>query len=284
MKPAPFDYHAPRSVAEVVSLLARHGDDARILAGGQSLVPAMNFRLARPSRLIDINRVTELDFLAVEDGVLRIGALARHSAFESTVTEGPLGALLATVARHIGHLPIRVRGTFVGSLAHADPAAEWCLLAATLDAEIVARRGAGERRIPAADFFRAAFTTALGPDEFVTEVRLRLLGADSRAGFAEFARRAGDFAIAMALAVVRLEDDRIAESRIGIGGATSRPARISAAEEALLGRAAGPRAFAEAADAVAAAIDPVEDIHGSAAYRRDLARAMTRRALERALA
>ena len=284
MKPAAFEYHAPRSVAEAVDLLAAHGEDARILAGGQSLVPAMNFRLARPSRLIDINRVSELDFLAAENGVLRIGALTRHRAFERPVTDPPLGPLLATVARHVAHLPIRVRGTFAGSLAHADPAAEWCALAVTLDAEIVARGPAGERRLPAADFFHTAFTTALDPGEMITEVRLPLLGADWRAGFAEFARRAGDFAIAMAFAVLRLEEGRIAEARIGMGGATNRPARIAAAEEPLLGREAEPGVFAEAAAQAAAAVDPVEDIHGSAAYRRDLLRAMVRRALEKAIA
>ncbi len=284
MKPAPFDYHAPRSVGEAVELLAAHGDDAKILAGGQSLVPAMNFRLARPAVLVDINRIAELDFCATNDRVLRIGALARHTRFERAVTEGPLGMLLADVVRYIAHLPIRVRGTFAGSLAHADPAAEWCVVAATLDAEIRARGKDGERTIDAAAFFRSILTTSLRPDELITEVRLPALGPDWRFGFAEFSRRAGDFALGMALAVLRLDGARITEARIGIGGAGDRPLRISEAERALEGTMPGPEALAEAGAIAAARVDPFEDLHATAAYRRDLVRVMTKRALERALA
>ena len=284
MKPAPFDYHAPRSVGEAVELLAAHGDDAKILAGGQSLVPAMNFRLARPAVLVDINRIAELDFCATNDRVLRIGALARHTRFERAVTEGPLGMLLADVVRYIAHLPIRVRGTFAGSLAHADPAAEWCVVAATLDAEIRARGKDGERTIDAAAFFRSILTTSLRPDELITEVRLPALGPDWRFGFAEFSRRAGDFALGMALAVLRLDGARITEARIGIGGAGDRPLRISEAERTLEGTMPGPEALAEAGAIAAARVDPFEDLHATAAYRRDLVRVMTKRALERALA
>jgi carbon-monoxide dehydrogenase medium subunit len=284
MKPAAFEYRAPRSVAEALDLLAEHGDEAKVLAGGQSLVPAMNFRLARPSVLIDINRIAELDRLGTADCELRIGALTRHVAFEKRVDEGPLGALLTEVVRHIGHLPIRVRGTFAGSLAHADPAAEWCLVAATLDAVIVARSRAGERSIGAGDFFQSILTTALRPDEIIAEVRLPVLDSSWRFGFAEFSRRAGDFALGMALALLRLEGGRIAEARIGVGGAGDRPLRIAAAEQLLCGVGSNPEAFAEAARIAAAAVDPFEDIHASVAYRRDLVRAMTRRALERAAA
>ena len=284
MKPAPFDYHAPRSVGEAVELLAAHGDDAKILAGGQSLVPAMNFRLARPAVLVDINRIAELDFCATNDRVLRIGALARHTRFERAVTEGPLGMLLADVVRYIAHLPIRVRGTFAGSLAHADPAAEWCVVAATLDAEIRARGKDGERTIDAAAFFRSILTTSLRPDELITEVRLPALGPDWRFGFAEFSRRAGDFALGMALAVLRLDGARITEARIGIGGAGDRPLRIGEAERTLEGTMPGPEALAEAGAIAAARVDPFEDLHATAAYRRDLVRVMTKRALERALA
>jgi len=284
MKPAPFDYHAPRSVAEAIELLAAHGDDARVLAGGQSLVPAMNFRLARPAVLVDINRIGELDFCSATDGALRIGALTRHVRFERPVTEGALGALLADVVRYIAHLPIRVRGTFVGSLAHADPAAEWCTLATTLDAEIRARGPAGERTIPAAAFFRSILTTSLRPDELITEVRLPVLGPDWRFGFAEFSRRAGDFALGMALALLRLDGGRVAEARIGVGGAGDRPLRITEAEQALAGALPDREALAEAGALAAAGVDPFEDLHASVAYRRDLVRAMTRRALERALA
>jgi carbon-monoxide dehydrogenase medium subunit len=284
MKPAPFDYHAPRSVAEAVEILAAHGDDAKVLAGGQSLVPAMNFRLARPAVLVDINRIAGLDFCTAADGALRLGALTRHVRFERPVTEGPLGALLADVVRYIAHLPIRVRGTFAGSLAHADPAAEWCVVATTLDAEVRARGPEGERSIDAAVFFRSILTTSLRHDELITEVRLPLLGPGWRFGFAEFSRRAGDFALGMALAVLRLEGERIIEARIGVGGAGDRPLRITAAERALEGTVPGPEALAEAGAIAAAAVDPFEDLHATVAYRRDLVRAMTRRALGRALA
>jgi carbon-monoxide dehydrogenase medium subunit len=284
MKPAAFAYHAPQSLEQALDLLAEHGDEGKLLAGGQSLVPAMNFRLARPAVLIDINRIAALDFLASENGLLRIGSLTRHVAFEKPLAGGPLGALLPRIARCVAHLPIRMRGTFAGSLAHADPAAEWSLVAVTLGAGIVARRTAGERTIGADDFFRTAFTTALRPDELITEVRLPLLGDAWRCGFVEFSRRKGDFALAMALAAVRLEGERIVEARIGIGGAEHRPRRIEAAERLVAGETVGADLLAEAGAAVAAAVEPVEDIHASAEYRRDLIRVMTRRALEGALA
>ena len=280
MKPASFAYHAPRTVAETVGLLAEYGDDGKILAGGQSLVPAMNFRLARPAALIDINGVAELDYIDERDGCLRIGALARHAAFHRPVTGNPLGAFLAQVARFVAHLPIRVRGTFAGSLAHADPAAEWCAVAAALGAGLTLCGQGGERVVAAGDFFRTALTTDLRADEILTEIRLPLLDADTRCGFAEFSRRAGDFALGMAVAVVRYDGARVREARIGIGGATNRPTRIAAAEAALAGRDIGDGPIAEAAALIADGIDPVEDIHGSAAYRRHLAAAMTRRALE----
>ena len=283
MKPAPFDYVRPGSLDDATAALA--GDPgAKVLAGGQSLVPAMNFRLARPAVLVDINRVAELDFCTPIDGGLRIGALARHVRFERTVSEGALGALLADVVRYIAHLPIRVRGTFAGSLAHADPAGEWCLVATTLDAQIRARGPDGERSIEAAAFFRSILTTALRPDELITEVWLPKLGPDWRFGFAEFSRRAGDFALSMALALLRLDGERIAEARIGVGGAGDRPLRITEAEQALAGAVPSPETLAEAGALAAAKVEPFEDLHASVAYRRDLVRAMTRRALERALA
>ena len=284
MKPAPFDYYAPRSTAEAVDLLAAHGDEVRVLAGGQSLVPAMNFRLARPAVLVDINRIAELDFCSVVDGTLAIGALTRHARFQRPDADGVLGALLADVVRYVAHLPIRVRGTFAGSLAHADPAAEWCLVATTLDAQIRARGPDGERTIAASDFFRSILTTTLRPGELITEVRLPLLGPAWRFGFAEFSRRAGDFALSMALAVLRMDGERIAEARLGVGGAGDRPLRIPEAEQALASTVPDRAALAEAGALAAARVDPFEDLHASAAYRRDLVRALTRRALERALA
>ena len=283
MKPAPFRYHAPKTVDEAVALLAEVApNDGRVIAGGQSLVPAMAFRLARPADLVDINTVEGLDRLSVEDGRLVIGARVRHAAFHKPVEDGPLGRLLSEVVRHIAHYPIRTRGTFCGSLAHADPASEWCLVAATLDAEIVARSARGRRSIPAADFFEWLMTTALAEDELLEEARLPMLPVDTRFGFDEFSRRAGDYALSMALAVYRDEGGVIADPRIGVGGAEGRPRRLPEAEAALAGREPTADVFAEAAEAAAAAVDPLEDTQASADYRRDLVRAVTRRALERA--
>jgi carbon-monoxide dehydrogenase medium subunit len=188
------------------------------------------------------------------------------------------------VVRHIAHYPIRTRGTFCGSIAHADPAAEWCLVAAALGAEMVARRAAGTRTIPAQDFFRGIMTTALEEDELLIEVRLPILPADTRFGFYEFNRRAGDFALGMALVAFRLQDGVIREPRVALGGIESQPRRIAEAEQLLAGRSAERAAFEAAAAAVASAVDPLEDAITSATYRRDLSRTVTRRALERAAA
>src|SRR5689334_15559233 len=194
MKPAPFRYHAPKTLDEAVAILAEVApDDGRILAGGQSLVPIMAFRLARPAHLVDINGVEALKRLTVEGGKLCIGAGVRHAAFHKPVVEGPLGRLLATVVQHIAHYPIRTRGTFCGSVAHADPASEWCLVVAALEGEMVAQSTSGIRIIPARDYFRGIMSTALKDDELLTEVRLPIPPDDTRCGFYEFNRRAGDF-------------------------------------------------------------------------------------------
>lgn len=283
MKPAAFCYHAPKTVDEAVALLAEVApDDGRVLAGGQSLVPIMAFRLARPGHLVDINGLKELGSMAATRDILRIGACVRHAAFYRPVAEGPLGKLLATVVRHIAHHPIRTRGTFCGSVAHADPASEWCMVAAALGARIVLRSVRGTRTVMAGDFFEGIMTTARADDELLTAVELPMLPADTRFGFCEFSRRAGDFALGMALACFRLRNGVIAEARLGVGGAEARPRRIADAEAALNGREPRAEVFEAAAAAAAAAIDPLEDVNTSADYRRDLIRAMTRRALERA--
>jgi aerobic carbon-monoxide dehydrogenase medium subunit len=285
MKPAAFRYHAPKTIDEALSILAQVApEDGRILAGGQSLVPTMAFRLARPAHLVDINGVEALNRLVVENDKLCIGACVRHVAFHRPVVDGPLGKLLSKVVRHIAHYPIRTRGTFCGSLAFADPASEWCAVAVALGAEMVAKSTRGTRTIPAQDFFQGIMTTALAEDELLAEVRLPVLPADTRFGFYEFSRRAGDFAIAMALAVYRVKDGKIAEPRIAVGGAEPHARRIAKAEQALAGAPAGPESFAAAADAAAGAVDPMEDAMTSAQYRRDLVRTVTRRALEQSLA
>ena len=285
MKPAPFRHHAPTTVDEAVALLAELApQDGRVLAGGQSLVPTMAFRLARPAHLIDINGIKGLDRVAVENGKLAIGACVRHAAFHRPAEEGPLGNLLAMVVRHIAHYPIRTRGTFCGSLANADPASEWCTLAAALDAEMVATSARGTRVIAAKDFFAGIMSTALAEDELLAQVRLPLLPTGTRTGFQEFSRRAGDFAIAMALATYRVDGGKIVEPRVAVGGAEPHARRIAEAEQMLVGKAPGADVFAAAAERAADTIDPMEDIHNSAQYRRDLVRAMVRRALEQAAA
>jgi aerobic carbon-monoxide dehydrogenase medium subunit len=283
MKPAPFRYHAPKTIEEAVATLAEvAGEDGRVLAGGQSLVPIMAFRLARPAHLVDINGVEALRRLAVDGDKLVIGACVRHAAFHQPVVPGPLGLLLSKVVRHIAHYPIRTRGTFCGSIAHADPASEWCLVAAALGAEMVARRAGGTRTIAADDFFRGIMTTALKEDELLTEVRLPILPADTRCGFYEFNRRAGDFALGMALVTYRVANGVISEARVALGGVEPQPRRIAQAEQALTGKSPGKEAFAAAADAAMAAVDPLEDAITSADYRRDLTRTVVRRALEQA--
>jgi carbon-monoxide dehydrogenase medium subunit len=285
LKPAPFSYHAPKTIDEAVAKLAElSAHDGRILAGGQSLVPMMAFRMARPAHLIDINNVAGFDRLAVEGDTLSIAPCVRHAAFHHPEVSGPTGALLAKVVAHIAHYPIRLRGTFCGSLAHADPASEWCLTAVTLGADIVALSARGSRVIAADDYFEGMMMTTLAEDELLREVRLPLLPEDARFGFYEFSRRAGDYAIAMALATYRLKDGVMVEPRVGVGGAEGRPRRIAEAEAALAGQKPGAEAFRAAGEAAAAAVDPLEDVHADAEFRRDLVRAVTRRALERAAA
>lgn len=276
MKPASFVYHRATALDQTLDLLARCAPEGgRVLAGGQSLVPLMALRLAQPAHLIDINKVP-FGALRVEDRTLCIPASARH---------GDLGAfapVLGQVAAHIAHWPIRSRGTFCGSLAHADPSAEWPLVFATLGGVAVVRSVSGERRVAAGNFVLDIMTTALAADEVLTEVRLCLPGPGERLGFHEVSRRAGDYAMAMAFVTVTLDGDVVTAARIGVGGAERRPRRIAAAEAALQGARWDEAAIGAAADAAAAAIDPMEDQQVSAALRRDLVRTSVRRALRRA--
>ena len=283
MKPAPFKYTCARSLPEAVQRLAEIApEDGRILAGGQSLLPAMALRMARPPHLLDINRIAELARVTEDDGSLAVGACVRHAAFHDVVTASPLGQLMRGVAPHIAHYPIRARGTLCGSLAMADPASEWCCVAATLDAELVAQSVRGQRTIAAAQYFQGFMTTALEPDELLTQVRLPLLPTGTHFGFQEFSRRSGDFAMGMALVTLRVVDDRIEEARVGLGGVEGMPRRIAGAEAVLLGQKPNRETFQVAADTAAAAIDPLVDSNISAEYRRELAQVLTLRALQQA--
>jgi len=285
MKPAPFVRHVPRTLQQALAILSQvAGQDGRILAGGQSLVPIMAFRLAKPAHLVDINMIEGLDRLESDGKVLSIGARVRHAAFHAPVADNRLAALLTYVARHIAHYPIRMRGTFCGSLAHADPASEWCLTAATLDATMIAMSQRGTREIAASAFFEGIMSTALAEDELLAEVRLPLLAADAKFGFYEFNRRAGDFAMAASLVTYSLVNGKISDARVGVGGAEAAPRRIAQAEATLNGQTPDDAAFRAAAQAASHAIDPLEDHQTDAAYRRDLVRAVVRRALEHSCA
>lgn len=284
MKPAAFDYHAPATLDQALDLLREHGEDARILAGGQSLVPTMAFRMARPGVLVDINRIAALAYVTTEGGSLRIGALARHAWFEMPVVAGPVGALLAQVAHSIAHAPIRQRGTFCGSLAHADPASEWCATVLALGGTLVLAGPDGQREIAAQDWFQGVFSTAIEPAEMLVELRLPLLDAGWRCGFAEFSRRAGDFALAMAVVALRVADGAVREARIALGGIGGRPVLAMEAAALLVGQPAGLAVARRAAACAAEACDPQDDIHAPAEYRRDLVRSMVRRALVQAFA
>jgi len=282
MKPAPFEYFRPADVAEAIALLAEHGDGCKVLAGGQSLVPAMNFRLVRPAILVDINDLDALGSISADASRLSIGALTRHAAFHRPVVEGPLGLLLSQVARHIAHYPIRQRGTFGGSLAHADPASEWCLVATTLGAEMVATSTRGQRAIGSAAFFKGTFSTALAADELLVDIRLPAMGPDWRFGFFEFSRRAGDYALGMALAAVQLSDGVVRDARLGIGAVAQRAIRLQDLERQLIGERLSASAIDAVARAASASIQPTGDIHASPEYRRDLITTAVKRALAEA--
>lgn len=279
MKPQAFTYAPAESVDEAISLLQEYGDDAKVLAGGQSLLPMMNFRLARPTALIDLGRISALSYIRPEGSMVRIGAMTRHLDLERSDVAGPLGDLLRSAAGKVGHLPIRVRGTMGGSIAHSDPSSEWCMLATLLDATMVITGSGGSREVPAEEFFVTVFTTCLEYDEVLTEIRLPVLPASTRIGVQEFARRAGDFAIAAIMSAVELDGDTVTSARLVAGGVADRAVRLPEAEAALIGAPLTEASILAAAQAASAEVSPAEDLHGPPEFRRDLVRALTRRAL-----
>ncbi|MFE0190481.1 FAD binding domain-containing protein [Streptomyces sp. NPDC058989] len=280
MKPAPFRYHRAPDVEGATRLLAELGEDAKAIAGGQSLVAMMNFRLARPRHLVDIGGIRELDRLHRDaGGGLRIGALTTHHTVQTAPAE-VLGAgftVLRDAMGWIGHLPIRTRGTVGGSIAHADATAEWCLLAVALDAEFVARGPRGERNIPAADFFLGYYTTALDPDELLVEIVFPRPAP--YAALTEFAERRGDFALVAAVVDLDVEEGTVRGGRVALGGVAATVVRVPEAESVL----AGGGSFEACAAAAAEAVDPPADASGSTHYRRGLVRTLVRRACEEAM-
>jgi CO/xanthine dehydrogenase FAD-binding subunit len=285
MKPAAFAYHDPTEVDEALALLAEHGDEAKALAGGQSLVPMMNFRLARPAHLVDLNHVSSLRGLRVEAGELRIAAMTRQRELETSPLVALGWPLLAGVLPFVSHVQIRNRGTVGGSLAHADPAAELPAAMLVLNAQLVVRRGDGERTEEADAFFQDAYTTSLEPDELLTEIRVPALAPRTGWGFQEVSRRHGDFALVAAAALITLDEaGLIREARVAVAGASPRAVRAPSLETPLAGQRPDPERLREAASLVAGHLEPHSDLGASADYRREVAAVVARRALEEAVA
>ncbi len=285
MKPAPFAYFAPMNVVGVLELLDQHGDEAKVLAGGQSLMPLLNLRLARPGVLIDINRIGSLaSFRVGADGGLVIGALARQRAVERSTEVSARCPLLREATTLIGHFQIRNRGTLGGSLVHADPAAELPAVALALEAKFIVRNTKTERAIQAEDFFVGYMTTAIEPNELLTEIQLPAPRPRTGWGIEEIARRRGDFAMIGATAMLEFDEkETCRDARIAIFGAAEKPLRTARAEHCLNGNRLNEDALNEAADIAAADVDAISDVHASAEYRKELAAVLTRRALEKAV-
>jgi aerobic carbon-monoxide dehydrogenase medium subunit len=279
MKPAAFEYARPSSVAEAITLLANGGTDAKILAGGQSLVPMMNFRMVRPSLLIDINQLKELDFHRIEGGTLVIGALTRHATLLSSPVVKSACPLMSDAYQHVAHGPIRNRGTFCGSLSHADPAAEMPAVALASNATMVLRSIRGERQVPAEQFFRDLYETATAPDELLAEVRIPVAPSSQGWSFKEVSVRKGDFALVGVGVTLCISDGKVSSSAISVCGVGSKAVRIAAIEASLVGKAAGEAAFADAGNAYASTTSPQSDVNGDAEYRCDLLRTLVSRSL-----
>jgi aerobic carbon-monoxide dehydrogenase medium subunit len=283
VKPPRFEYHAAHSVDEAVELLGRYGGDAKVLAGGQSLMPMLNFRLARPAALVDVNRVAALAYVREDDGVVAFGAMTRQRTIEFSPVVAARLPLLQEATRWVGHLPIRSRGTIGGSIAHADPSAEYPAVLTALGGEVSVQGPRGRRTVKAADLFEGYLTTSLGPEELLVEVRLPAMPPGAGYAFEEFARRHGDFAIVGIAAMVVRDGARCAAARLATAGAGPVPVRLRAAEEILERDGLGDGAVAAAGARAAALVEPDADVHASAEYRRHLTGVLTVRALKRAI-
>jgi carbon-monoxide dehydrogenase medium subunit len=284
MKPPVFEYHAPATVEEAIALLTRYGGEAKLLAGGQSLMPLLNFRLSRPAAIIDLNTIASLGYIQEEDGILRFGAMTRQRTIEFSDVVRRRLPLLTEATALVGHLPIRTRGTIGGSLAHADPSAEYPAVLTALEGTVVARGPRGERTLRAAELFQSYLTTSLTPDEVLVEVRLPAMAAGAGFAFEEFSRRHGDFAIVGIAAMLVGDGERCGTARLATAGAGPVPIRLRSAEEILERDGLSETAIEAAARRAAELVEPDSDIHASAAYRVNLTRVLTGRALRRAKA
>jgi CO/xanthine dehydrogenase FAD-binding subunit len=283
MKPAQFAYYAPASIAEVRTLLDRYGADARVLAGGQTLLPMMNFRLAVPEVVIDLNRVPELSYIKVAGDHVCIGAMTRQRTVEFSSIIAEMLPLLRDAVRMVGHLPTRSRGTIGGSIANADSAAELPMMLQVLDGTVIAMGPAGVREISATDFLLDAMTTSLSEGEIITEVRFRVMPRGARFAIEEVSRRVGDFAVAAIAVSLVIEDERCKTARIATAGISSFSTRLLAAEKVLEGTTIDKETIARAAAAAAAAVQPISDRHASREYRQHLTKVLTVRAIEKAM-
>jgi CO/xanthine dehydrogenase FAD-binding subunit len=283
MKPPQLTYACPRTVDDALALLAQHGEEAKVLAGGQSLVPLLNLRMANVSALVDVNRLMDLSFIRRENGTLHVGALTRHRQLEVSEEARATLPLLSRAAAEVGHLAIRNRGTIGGSLVHADPAAEWPLVAVVLAAQLVLRSQSRTRTVAARDFFLAPLTTAIEPNELLCEIRFPVASTPTAWGFQEFCRRPGDFAIAAVACQLTLDGNRVCTAAsLAVGGAHATPLLVAEVEKALSGSRGEEAALQRAATVVAAAVEPPSDVHGSSEYRRRLVKVLTVRALKEA--
>jgi len=279
LKPADFHYHRPRTTEEALSLLKDFGEEGKVLAGGQSLMPLMNFRLAQPAHVVDINFIEGLDYIRSENGAIKIGCLARQSRLLGDSIVRQRCPLLADALAYVGHEQTRNRGTFCGSLAHADPAAELPAVLLALDGSVTVGNATGKREIVARDFFRSYLTTALASDEMLLEASVPEQSVGAGSSFVEFARRFGDFAIVGVAVVLVPDKERIADASIVLTGVSDKPWRERRLEESLIGKTTSPELFSSMASEIAASIRPNSDLHGSESYRRSLASVLTRRAL-----
>jgi CO/xanthine dehydrogenase FAD-binding subunit len=282
MKPASFDYIAAESIDMAIASLTEAGADAKIIAGGQSLVPMLNFRLLRPSVLVDINRIAGLAFIEETAKEIRLGALTRHHQLETSPVIARHLPVLSCAMTHVAHLAIRNRGTIGGSLSHADPAAELPMMALLLDAELHIASASGKRTVAARDFFLDALTVGLEAGDMVIGIALPKLPPRTGWGFEEVARRHGDFALAAVAVTLTVSDGAIAQARIALTGVGPVPVRVTAAEALLIGNTLEPNLAGRVIEAARAAIAPESDLHASADYRRHLAGVLTGRALDAA--
>lgn len=283
MKPVPFDYHRASSADEAITLLADHGENARLIAGGQSLVPMMNLGLASPDHVIDISDVSALDFVREEGGGLQIGAVATHNSIIGSDLVASACPLLIEAYNHVAHHTVRNRGTLGGNICHSDPASEMPLVLTLLDASMVIRGPGGERVVPASEFFVGEFETAVNSQELLTEIRIPSQSKEEGYAFEEVSQRKGDFSIVSAACRLTVAGGKIKDVRLGLTGAGPENKRMSEVEAHLEGADAGDSIISDAADLAARQADPTADLHADEDYKRDLVRALSRRVLARAV-